>query len=195
MNVNIPDLNASVMEIVTDFSEEYEATESVDHATRCSNLKPGTPIPAKGGIKLTENQQHIESYGFEAAEKIGKLCDMQRDSVLKSMSTPPSDEALRMMQSISLRSEGVTVDELDALSAKYGSNYQVRKFLASEMRTRELGYPSADECDTALRQIEHARSVGLKGVKASRFDKSTMSKASRLAVLKQELNGEGLFAF
>lgn len=194
MNVNIPDLNASVMEVVTDFSEEYEATESVDYATRCGMLKPGSRVPDKGGIKLTENQQHIESYSFEAGERIGKLCDMQRDSVLAAMSTAPTDEALRMMQSISLRSDGVTVDELNALSSKYGSNYQVRKFCADQMRTRNLGIPSADECDTALRQIEHARSVGLKSIKPFRIDRSTMSKASRLALLRQELNGEGLFA-
>ena len=110
------------------------------------------------------------------------------------MSEAPSDEALRMMQSISLRERGVSKTELDALSAKYGSCYQVRRFIADQMLKRELGHPAEDELDVALRQIDHAEDVGTESVRPLNMSRSKMTKAARLAIIKQNLYGEGLFA-
>lgn len=193
MTADINELNDAVLEVITDFSDEYEATESVDYASRCSMLKEGATVPAKGGIKLTENVEHIGNYGYAAEERIRDLCDAQRRSVLDSMSDAPSEEALRMMQSISLRENGVSKSELEALASKYGSCYQVRRFVADQMLKRELGIPKEDECDKALRLIDHAEEVGVSSVSPREVGKKTYGKAARLAIIRQQLRGEGLF--
>lgn len=193
MSVDIGSLNASVMEIVTDFSDEYEATEAVDHAARCASLKPGTPVPAKGGIKLTDNIHHIQNYSFEAEEKIASLCEGKRASVKATMTDAPSEEAVRMMQAINLR-DSVSKTELDALASKYGNNYQVRRFIADQLSRRELAVPDEDECDRDLRLIDHAERVGRESVTRSAVERSAFNKAARLSIVRQNLEGTGLFA-
>ena len=192
---DIEALNESVMNTITDFFDEYSAVESVDYSTRCANLKPGTPVPAKGGVHITENRQHIDAYGYQAGEKIKAMCDEQRSGILESMSTPPSDDALRMMQTISLRGNSVTKTELCALADKYGDNYQVRRFVSDQMKERKLGGATEDPLDQQLKQIEHAQRVGEKNVKAYNLEeKNAIGRSSRLAMIKEQLYGTGIFA-
>ena len=192
---DIEALNESVMSAITDFFDEYAAVESVDYATRCSNLEPGTPVPAKGGVHITENKQHIDAYGYQAGEKIRAMCDEQRSGILDQMSVPPSDDALRMMQTISLRGASVTETELHALADKYGDNYQVRRFLSDQMKERKLGPATEDTLDEQLKRIDHAQRVGESNVKAYKLGKKdSLGQAAQLSMIKEQLYGTGLFA-
>ena len=191
---DIEALNESIMNIIGDFYDEYSAVESVDHATRCANLEPGSPAPKKGGIKLTDNLQHINAYGYQAEEKIRSLCESERSSVLASMSEAPSDDAVRMMQAISMR-DSVSQADLDAFNNRYGSNYQARKFVADQVKKRKIGTTTEDPCDEALRLIEHAQSVGESSVKPHTLnDKDSIGQAARRAMVKDQLYGTGLFS-
>ena len=194
MSFNIDNLNSSILDVVTDMENEYEATESVDFATRCANLKPGAPVPAKGGVKLTDNLHHIENYGYAASSRIFDLCDAERTNIKSEMSAAPSEEALRTMQAIGMRSS-VSKAELDALADKYGNCYQVRRFVSDQMVKNDLGIPEEDPCDTALKQISRAESIGMNAVDARRIGYSKTGKAARLAIVKQNLKREGLFSF
>lgn len=193
MQFDAAELNSTILDIVTDVADEYEATEAVDYAARCAELKPGSTVPKKGGLMLNSNREHFDFYSYDAQEKIKSLCAEKRNRILDEMGESPSQEALRGMQSIILRDD-VSKVELDAFASKYGSNYQVRRFVTDQLSKRKLAMPYRDECDAALKAIEHAEEVGLRSVKSRDIERAKYGKAARLAIVRDELNGTGLFS-
>ena len=192
---DISALSESIMAKVTDFADEYDATEAVDYAARIMDLKPGSPLPDRGKIESLENRRHIDNYAYGVSSDIAEICEAERTKLHQQMIAPPDDEALRMMQTISMRGDSINETELDALHDKFGSNYQVRRFVAEQKQKLGGEYAGieTDMVDEALSMIDAVQKIGQNNVRVSTIEQSPFGKEARLAIIKQELAGDGLF--
>ena len=186
--MNIDQLNVAIADIVSDYQAELEAVEAVDYSTRCSALEPGSALPAKGGILVNDNIRHIENYGYSGELKAKILCDAAREEVAATMADAPSDEALRAIQSLSLRGDSATPDELGAIAGKYGGSYQVREYLQGVSDKLGYGMQISRREDEMLRRIDLAEDLCCENLRLSAYSrKGGLSPKARLATLKQQL--------
>ena len=193
-NYDLNALGKSIMDLLTDFANEYDAVESVDYATRCAALPPGSTVPDKKGIELKENKRHLDNYAYHSSSKIAELCEEQRNVIRDLMCIPPSEEALRMMQAIQMRGGDVGETEVQALSARFGDNYSVRQFIAKHSERSPFEPDYVDEYDAALQSIDQAQQLGQKHMSTFQIEQSPFGKDSRLAILKQQLEDYGMIA-
>lgn len=156
--MNKQQANYQLKAIVDKFAQDYEATCTASLQAFVASSKGGDRLPAPGHIYGKEFGEQFSGRCQKYCEDAIAIIEEQAQAVRDKLADAPSDEAVRTIQLLALR-EDLTVDEINNLLHKYGSNAQAYKAIVSVAASKGVRGLWTNPLDAALEDLSALASV------------------------------------
>lgn len=178
-----------IIEIAKKWQKTRAEIAEADFNARVKNAQPGESVPDKGRIELEIYVNELRDEARDLQSQALEVLQNYRDSVTGEKGAAPSDEAVRAVQMLALRSN-IERSDIDALVARYGGNYETFKTLkdiAAQHDLRGYSHP-LEEIEKSCEGVESLIFRSFNYFDAIKEEVSAANVAIFAAAINQYLN-------